>query len=92
MYAYIVKKQEKVFSGKSSSWSIPNEDIQEIMDTDLDQYLRKRGCSGLQDVGDGKYIARSTAVEEGVKAALASEMNFVKSKKLQEIEKHAIRD
>lgn len=76
------KSSRKSFLGKSSSWTIPSEDIQEIIDTDLDQYLRKRGCTGLQDVGNGKYITRSTAVEEGVKAALASEINYVKSKTL----------
>lgn len=78
------KKTRKVFWGKSSSWSIPSEDIQEIVDTDLDEYLKRRGCTGLQDVGNGKYITRSTAVEEGVKATLASEINYVKSKALQE--------
>lgn len=78
------KEVRKSFFGKSSSWSISSEDIQEIINTDLDQYLRKRGCTGLQDVGNGKYITRSTAVEEGVKAALASEMNYIKSKVLKE--------
>lgn len=77
------KECKKSFFGKSSSWSIPSQDIQEIIDTDLDQYLRKRGCTGLQDVGNGKYITRSTAVKEGVEAALASEINYMKSKDLQ---------
>lgn len=85
------KETHKVFFGKSSSWSIPSDDIQEIIDTDLDQYLIKRGCTGLQDIGNGKYITRSTAVEEGVKAALASEINYVKSKELQEQQKEDVR-
>lgn len=80
---YIYSKySRKGFFGKSSSWSIPQEDIQEIIDTDLDQYLRKRGCTGLQDIGNGTYITRSDAVEEGVRAALSSEMNYLKSKSL----------
>lgn len=78
------KKVRQFFWGKSSSWSIPSVDIPEITSTDLDQYLKKRGCTGLQDVGNGKYITRSTAVEEGVKAALASEMHYIKSKELKE--------
>lgn len=58
--------------GKSSSWTIPQEDIKEIENTDLDQYLRKRKCTGLHDVGDGKYITRKDAVREGTVSAIAS--------------------
>lgn len=76
------KATRKGFFGKSSSWSIPKEDIQEIKETDLDMYLRKRGCTGLQDVGNGNYITRTDAVEEGVRAALASEANYLKSLEL----------
>ena len=76
------KETKKTFFSKSSSWSIPKEDIKEIEETSLDSYLIKRGCIGLQDIGNGKYITRATAVEEGVKAALASEMNYKKTKEL----------
>ncbi len=76
-------KTKKSFLGKSSSWSIPKEDISEIINTNLDKYLKTRGCTGLQDVGNGKYITRSIAVEEGVMGALASETNYLKTKKLQ---------
>lgn len=82
------KKSKKNFFGKSSSWSIPSEDIQEIVNTDLDQYLKRRGYTGLQDLGNGKYITRSVAVEEGVKAALVSELNYIKSKALLEQNKN----
>ncbi|MBQ3408171.1 MAG: DUF84 family protein [Clostridia bacterium] len=58
--------------GKSSSWTIPAEDIEEIKNTDLDKYLRKRGCTGLHDVGDGKYVTRKDAVREGTMSAIAS--------------------
>ena len=58
--------------GKSSSWNIPQEDIKEIEDTNLDQYLRKRKCTGLHDIGDGKYITRKDAVREGTESAIAS--------------------
>lgn len=76
------KATRKGFFGKSSSWSIPKEDIQEIQEADLDMYLRKRGYTGLQDIGNGTYITRCDAVEEGVCAALVSEMNYRKSLEL----------
>lgn len=79
------KMLKKSFFGKSSAWSIPPEDIQEIIDTDLDQYLRRRGYTGLQDIaGKGNYITRSIAVKEGVEAALASEGNYMISQSLRE--------
>ena len=58
--------------GKSSSWTIPEKDIEEIKRTDLDRYLRKRECTGLHDVGDGKYITRKEAVKEAMMSAIAS--------------------
>lgn len=66
------EKQDSYSFGKSSSWTIPEKDIEEIKKTNLDQYLRARGCTGLQDVGDGKYNPRATAVMEGTKSAIAS--------------------
>lgn len=68
---YDAQKDSYAF-GKSGSWMIPTEDIEEIKKTDLDQYLRKRECTGLQDVGDGKYITRKDAVMEGTLSAIAS--------------------
>ena len=65
-------KDNTYFFGKSSSWTIPEKDIEEIKDTNLDQYLRKRGCTGLHDVGNGRYITRRDAIREGTCAALAS--------------------
>lgn len=58
--------------GKSSAWTIPDDDIEEIKSTDLDQYLRRRHCSGLHDVGDGRYISRKEAVRQGATSAIAS--------------------
>ena len=66
------EKQNSYSFGKSSSWTIPEKDIEEIKKTNLDKYLRARGCTGLQDVGDGKYDSREKAVMEGTKSALAS--------------------
>lgn len=66
------EKQNLYSFGKSSSWTIPEKDIEEIKKTNLDQYLRKRGCKGLQDVGDGKYSSRTMAIIEGTKSAIAS--------------------
>lgn len=65
-------KTDKYFFGKSSSWTIPQEDIKEIEDTNLDKYLRKRNCTGLHDVGDGKYISRKDAIREGTESAIVS--------------------
>ena len=67
-------EQNSYSFGKSSSWTIPEKDIEEIKNTNLDQYLRKRGCTGLQDVGNGKYGTRADAVMEGTKSAIASSL------------------
>ena len=70
--------------GKSSSWIIPEEDIEEIKNTDLDQYLRKRGYTGLHDVGNGNYITRKDAVIEGTRSAIAT-MLFLEKRKENQI-------
>ena len=82
------EKQDSYSFGKSSSWTIPEKDIEEIKKTNLDQYLRARGCKGLEDVGDGKYESRAEAVMEGTKSAIASSC-FIKrcEKEIQEYEK-----
>lgn len=67
--------------GKSSAWSLPQKDIEEIINTDLDKYLRKRGCTGLHDVGNGKYITRKDAVIEGTRSAIASILFIERSSK-----------
>ena len=66
--------------GKSSSWTIPTQDIEEIKNTDLDQYLRNMGCTGLHDVGNGNYITRKDAVMEGTRSAIAT-MLFLEKRK-----------
>lgn len=71
------EKQDMYSFGKSSSWTIPEKDIEEIKNTNLDLYLRKRGCTCTQDVGDGKYNSRAKSVMEGTKSAIASSY-FVK--------------
>lgn len=58
--------------GKSSSWTVPEKDIEQIKNIGLDKYLRKRECTGLNDVGNGKYITRRQAVMEGTSSAIAS--------------------
>lgn len=74
----IYSQEQNLYSfGKSNSWTIPEEDIEEIKKNNLDQYLRDRGCTGLQDVGDGKYNSRAVAIMEGTKAAIASS-RFIK--------------
>lgn len=67
-------KSDSYYFGKSSSWTIPEDDIEEIKSTDLDKYLRKRGCTGLHDVGKGSYISRKEAVKEGAMSAIASQL------------------
>lgn len=82
-------KKDTYSFGKSSAWIIPNEDIEEIKNTDLDQYLRARGCRGLNDVGDGKYNTREESVMEATKSAIASgcfveKCNIIKHEKIQD--------
>ena len=79
------EKKDRYSFGKSSSWIIPEKDIEEIKRTNLDQYLRKRGCTGLQDVGDGKYVSRAIAVMESTKSAIASN-RFIE--RCQMVDKH----
>lgn len=67
-------ENDSCFFGKSSSWSLPEKDVKEIEKTNLDQYLRKRKCTGLQDVGNGRYITRKDAIKEATMAALASSL------------------
>ena len=82
---YIPKDDSYTF-GKSCSWIIPSEDIEEIRKTNLDSYLRKKECTGLQDIGEGKYITRSEAVVQAVSSALASKKLKEKSKEKSEKE------
>ena len=70
--------------GKSSSWTLPSQDIEEITNTDLDKYLRKRGCTGLHDVGDGRYISRRDAVMEGTRSAIASSLFIERRNKFEQ--------
>lgn len=67
--------------GKSSAWTLPQKDIEEIINTNLDIYLRKRGCTGLHDVGNGNYITRKDAVIEGTRSAIASSLFIERSSK-----------
>lgn len=76
-------KKDSYSFGKSSAWIIPAEDIEEIKNTDLDRYLRNRECTGLHDVGDGKYITRKDAVKQGAISAIATSRFIDRSKRLQ---------
>lgn len=81
----IYDEKQGIYSfGKSSSWVIPEKDIEEIRSTNLDQYLRARGCKGLQDVGDGEYVSRATAVMESTKSAIASNRFMKRCKMIDE--------
>ena len=73
-------ENDSYYFGKSSSWTIPNEDIEEIKNTGLDQYLRNMGCTGLHDVGNGNYITRKDAVMEGTRSAIATMLFLEKHK------------
>ncbi len=80
----IYNEQQDLYSfGKSSSWTIPEKDIEEIKKTNLDLYLRARECTGLQDIGDGKYNSRTTAVMEATKSAIASGLFIKRCKNLE---------
>ena len=64
-------KSERFFWGKSAGWSIPNDDIEEIRQTNLDVYLRKKGISSIDELL-GATHSRSEAISEAVELALAS--------------------
>ena len=75
-------KTDNYFFGKSSTWMIPTDDIKEIQEINLDSYLRKRGCTGLHDIGNGMYISRKEAVKEGTQSAISSLLFFERNKKI----------
>lgn len=77
-------KQDMYSFGKSSSWTIPEEDIEEIKRSNLDQYLKNKGCNGLNDIGDGKYISRENAIVEATKSAIASGCFVERCNKIQQ--------
>lgn len=77
-------EQDMYSFGKSSSWTIPEEDIKEIKETDLDQYLKKRDCNSLDEIGNEKYITRKEAVMEATKSAIASSQFLEKCNKLKQ--------
>ncbi len=66
--------------GKSSSWEIPTEDIEDIKKSNLDIYLRNKGYTALNEVGNGKYITRKDAVFEGTRSAIATMLFLEKNK------------
>lgn len=62
---------KKFFWGKSAGWSIPKDDINEIKETNLDVYLRKKGISSIDELLGASH-SRSEAIAEAVELALAS--------------------
>lgn len=64
-------ESEKFFWGKSAGWSIPKDDIEEIRQTNLDVYLRKKGISSIDELLGANH-SRSESISEAVELALAS--------------------
>lgn len=57
--------------GKSSGWSIPSEAIEEIEQTNLDSYLRRKGITSIEQLL-GTSNSRRAAVAQATELALAS--------------------
>lgn len=57
--------------GKSAGWQIPSKDIQIIQESTLDNYLRQKGISRIEQLLETEN-SRKSAVEQATKLALCS--------------------
>ena len=64
-------KSQMLFWGKSSGWSIPSKDIEEIRNNNLDTYLRGKGLTSIEELL-GPSNSRRAAVAQATVLALAS--------------------
>ena len=64
------QKQRYLWS-KSSGWQIPSADIEIIRNSDLDDYLRKKGITCAEDLLGADYSRESIA--QATEFALASQ-------------------
>lgn len=67
----ILKSNGETLWGKSSGWTIPTEDIEIIRKNNLDNYLRCKEITSLEDLLGPSY-SRSAAVADATWMALAS--------------------
>ena len=65
------KRNPQFIFGKSAGWMVPSRDIEEIKQTDLDTYLRKKGITCLEDILGEEY-SRSDAVMQATSHALSA--------------------
>ena len=65
------KKSQMLFWGKSAGWSIPSKDIGIIRKNNLDNYLRGKGITSIEELLGTSYSRRS-AVAQATELALAS--------------------
>ena len=61
--------------GKSAGWQIPSKDIEVIKESNLDNYLRNKGVSSIEEILGADY-SRANAVAQATEFALAS-LNLV---------------
>lgn len=61
---------QEYFFGKSAGWQIPSIDIEIIKKNNLDNYLKKKGITSIEQLL-GKDYSRSKAVLEATELALA---------------------
>lgn len=65
-------KNEIYLWGKSSGWQIPEADIEIIRNSDLDDYLRKKGITCAEDLLGADY-SRAESIAQATEFALASQ-------------------
>lgn len=64
-------KSQMLFWGKSAGWSIPSKDIEIIRKNNLDNYLRGKGITSIEELLGTSYSRRS-AVAQATELALTS--------------------
>lgn len=64
-------KSQTYFWGKSAGWCIPNEDINEIRQSNLDSYLKGKGITRIEELL-GASNSRGAAVAQATEFALSS--------------------
>lgn len=63
--------ENEYFFGKSSGWQIPSKDIVMIKNSNLDNYLKNKGITSIEQLL-GSNFSREKAIAEATELALAS--------------------
>ena len=65
------KKSQEYFFGKSAGWQVPSKDIVIIKEINLDNYLRGKGITSIEEILGPNY-SRANAVAQATEFALAT--------------------